>query len=99
MGEQFERHVDSTEDVLVYTRKEEMELLTFLFAAMSHRSRNSVKSIFGPGQVTVEDYIVTQFNYPLQPGQTVQNLQNNAAHTESNLIVLTHMHADKNALV
>src|SRR5690625_765638 len=99
MGEQFERHIDSTEDVLVFTIKEEMELLKFLFAAMSHRSRNSVKSILGRGQVTVEDYIVTQFNYPLHPGQTVHILKNKAALKESTLIGITIMYEDKDVLV
>src|SRR5690625_7251425 len=99
MGEQFERHVDSTEDVLVYTIKEERELLKVLFAAMSHRSRNSGKSILGRGQVTVEDYIVTQFNYPLHPGQTVHILQTQAALQESTLIGITSMDEDQDALV
>src|SRR5690625_5995927 len=76
-----------------------MELLKFVFAAMSHRSRNSVKSILGRGQVTVEDYIVTQFNYPLHPGQTVQILKNKAALKESTLIGITVMYQDKDVLV
>ena len=99
MSEKYEKQVESTEDVLIYTMKEEMELLPFLFAIMPQRSRNSVKSILGRGQVKVDDYIVTQFNYLLHPGQIVNILKNKAAIREGALIGLTIQYEDKDLIV
>lgn len=99
MSMKYEKTNESTGDLLIFTMKEEMELLPFLLDAMSHRSRNSVKSILGRGQVQVDDYIVTQFNYKLYPGQTIQILKNRAAIRESILIGLTIIHEDNDVIV
>lgn len=99
MSEKFEKLKASTEDQLVYEMKEEMELLLFLREAMSHRSRNSVKSILARGQVKVDDYIVTQFNYLLHEGQIIRILKNKAAIRESTLIGLTILHEDSDIVV
>lgn len=99
MSTKYEKSKESTGDVLIYTMKEEMELLPFLLDALSYRSRNSVKSIMGRGQVKVDDYIVTQFNYILYPGQTIRILKNRAAIKESMLIGLTIQYEDQDLII
>ncbi len=51
--------------------EEEEELLALLLKELSNRSRNSVKSILARGQVAINGTPTTQFNAPLQKGQTV----------------------------
>lgn len=99
MSDKFIQVDHELTDELSFEMKEEEELLKLLFAAMPHRSRNSVKSILRRGQVKVDDYIVTQFNYPLHPGQTVRILKNKAAIRKDALIGLTILHEDKDLIV
>lgn len=99
MSEKFMKLNQSTEDVLVYEITQEMELLMFLLEAMSHRSRNSVKSILARGQVKVDDYIVTQYNYLLSPGQQVSILKNKAAIRKESLIGLAIKYEDDDLIV
>lgn len=99
MTEKFIKREESTEDLMIFEIVEETELLKFLFEAMPHRSRNSVKSILGRGQVKVDDYIVTQFNYLLYPGQLISVLKNKAAIREGALIGLTIEYEDKDLIV
>lgn len=99
MSEEFIKLKESNEDVLVFELVEEMELLKFLFQAMPHRSRNSIKSILGRGQVKVDDYIVTQFDYLLYPGQKISILKNKAAIREGSLIGLTVKYEDDDLIV
>src|SRR5699024_9828507 len=73
MLDEFKRVAAKTNDVFVFEIEKEMTLLPFLLKALSQRSRNSIKSILARGQVTVDEYIVTQFNYVLYPGQTVRS--------------------------
>ncbi|MBP1970658.1 tRNA pseudouridine32 synthase/23S rRNA pseudouridine746 synthase/23S rRNA pseudouridine1911/1915/1917 synthase [Virgibacillus natechei] len=84
---------------LIYTVKEETELLPFLLESMSNRSRNSVKSILTRGQVTVDDHIETKHNYSLSAGQTVTILKNKAAVKESALIGMSILHEDEDIIV
>lgn len=51
--------------------KEPAELLAFLLENLSGMGRNSVKSVLAHGQVRVDGTVVTLYNHPLQPGQTV----------------------------
>src|SRR5690625_7276458 len=76
-----------------------MTLLPFLLKALSHRYRNSIKSIVARVQVTVDEYIVTQFNYVLYPGQTVTILKNKVAKRESTLIGLNILYEDEDLIV
>lgn len=99
MTEKYKKLIEESSDELVYIINEEMQLLPFLLEVLSHRSRNSVKSILGRGQVKIDDYIVTQFNYMLQPEQTVEILTNKAAIRESALIGLTIQFEDKDIIV
>lgn len=99
MAEKFTKLKESTEDIMIYEIIQETELLKFLLEAMSHRSRNSVKSILARGQVKVDDYIVTQFNYLLYPGQKVSILKNKAAIREGALIGLTIKYEDNDLIV
>ena len=51
---------------------EEMELLTFLLAKMSNKSRHNVKALLRDKQVLVNKKAVTQFNHILKPKQIVE---------------------------
>jgi len=99
MSGEFKRVAAATDDVFVFEIEKEMTLLPFLLKALSHRSRNSIKSILARGQVTVDEYIVTQFNYVLYPGQTVTILKNQAAKRESTLIGLKILYEDEDLIV
>jgi tRNA pseudouridine32 synthase/23S rRNA pseudouridine746 synthase/23S rRNA pseudouridine1911/1915/1917 synthase len=99
MSEKYKKISHKSSDKLAYIIEKEMQLLPFLIEVLSQRSRNSVKSILGRGQVTVDDYIVTQFNYLLHPGQTVEILKNKAAIRENNLIGLKIQYEDNDLII
>lgn len=86
-------------EMLRYEVLEDVELLPLLLEAMSHRGRNSVKSILARGQVQVDNYIITKYNYPLRKGQTVDILKNKAAKREDALIGLTIEYEDDDIIV
>lgn len=54
-----------------YEVKEPAELLAFLLKSVTNQSRNSIKSMLGRGQVSVNGKQETAFNAALQPGQIV----------------------------
>src|SRR5690625_5704904 len=97
--EKFKKIMNLSSDKHEYMIQSEVQLLEFLLEVLSHRSRNSVKSILGRGQVKVDDYIVTQFNYMIQPGQTVEILKNKAAIKQDGLIGLKILHEDSDLLI
>lgn len=99
MSDDFKRVVKTSDDVFIFEIIKETTLLPFLLKALSHRSRNSIKSILARGQVTVDEYIVTQFNYVLYPGQTVTILKNKVAKRESTLIGLKILYEDEDLIV
>ncbi|MDD3875785.1 MAG: RluA family pseudouridine synthase [Bacteroidales bacterium] len=47
-------------------------LMPFLMAQMPHKNRHNIKTMMGNKQVLVDGKVVTQFNYPLNPGQKVE---------------------------
>jgi pseudouridine synthase, RluA family len=47
------------------------ELLKFLQAQIPNKSRNNLKSLLEHHQISVDQDIITQYNYPLKPGQKV----------------------------
>ena len=51
--------------------KESSGLLQFLIAQLPGKSRTTIKSFLAHRQIAVEHHIVTHFDYPLEPGQTV----------------------------
>lgn len=55
-----------------WTVQEEAKLLPFLFEKMHNKSRNAVKGILKRGQVVVNDKSITQHNFQLKQGDTVQ---------------------------
>lgn len=55
-----------------YTPQQETPLLEFLFASMPQRKRTSVKELLKHNQVRVNSTVTTQFDQPLQPGDTVE---------------------------
>lgn len=99
MEHKYNQIKSGSKDFTRYTMHEEMELLPFLLEAMSSRSRNSVKSILARGQVQIDNYIVTKYNYQLYPGQTVDILKNKAAIKEDRLIGLEILHEDDDIIV
>ena len=52
--------------------KEPMELMAFLAARMPQASRTKLKTLLSKRVVYVDNVIVTQYNFPLQPGMKVQ---------------------------
>lgn len=99
MGYKFKQLATKSKDIVRYSMLEKMELLPFLLEAMPQRGRNSVKSILARGQVQIDNYIVTKYNYQLHPGQTVEILRNKAAIRENRLIGLTILHEDDDIIV
>lgn len=99
MSEMYRKVSGNSASQLVYLIEGEIKLLPFLLEVLSHRSRNSVKSMLARGQIQVDDYIITQFNYVLYKGQTVEILTNKAARKESSLIGLTIQYEDKDIIV
>lgn len=51
---------------------EETELLVFLLAKITGKSRNDVKALLRDKQIYVDGQPVTQFNHPLKPEQVVE---------------------------
>jgi len=56
---------------LKFEVKEPAELMTFLQKQFPEKSRTAVKSLLVHKQIYIDFNLVTQFNYPLQKGQTV----------------------------
>ncbi len=81
-----------------YTVKEAMELLPFLLLKNAKSGRNAVKALLSRGQVAVNDQVVTAYNYPLAPGQTVAVRRDKAAE-QPPLIGLTILHEDEDLIV
>jgi 23S rRNA pseudouridine1911/1915/1917 synthase len=81
-----------------YTVKEPSELLVFLLHTISNLGRNSIKSLLSHEQVLVNDQVVTKYNFPLQPGQTVSIRKEKTSDTApmTGLIIL---HEDEDIIV
>jgi 23S rRNA pseudouridine1911/1915/1917 synthase len=56
----------------VFHVSEKSLLMEFLMAQMPHKSRNNIKSLLSHKQVLVEGKPVSQFDFPLLPGQKVE---------------------------
>ena len=54
-------------------------LMEFLMAQLPHKSRNNIKSLLSHRQVLVEGKPVSQFDFPLLPGQKVEISSNRIA--------------------
>lgn len=88
----------SAEKTKQFTVKEPAELLAFLLASISDRGRNSIKSMLARGQISVNDRVVTAYNFPLQPGQTV-SINKEKIVEEAPFIGLSIMHEDEDIIV
>ncbi|MDQ6419594.1 RluA family pseudouridine synthase [Paenibacillus sp. LHD-117] len=88
----------SRPNISQYTVKEPTELLLFLLHKQAKLGRNSVKAILARGQVSVNDKVVKEYNYPLQPGQTVI-IRKDRVVEEAPLIGLTILHEDEDIIV
>jgi len=50
---------------------EHAELMKFLLGAIPSKNRNDIKSLLAHHQISVDNKVVTQYNYPLEIGQKV----------------------------
>lgn len=60
------------QNISSFTVTENSVLMDFLMMQMPHKSRNNIKSLLSHKQVFVEGNPVSQFNFPLSPGQKVE---------------------------
>jgi len=85
-----------------FTVVENSVLMEFLMSQMAHKSRNNIKSLLGHKQVLVDGKPVSQFDYPLLPGQKVEISSNrilpeqkfreyNIVYEDQHLIVIDKM--------
>lgn len=51
---------------------EEYELMEFLQVKLPDKSRNGIKALLKHGQISIDNQVVSQFNYPLKIGQQVK---------------------------
>ncbi|MFD0680555.1 MULTISPECIES: RluA family pseudouridine synthase [unclassified Paenibacillus] len=91
-------HKPNPSPTKLYTVKEPAELLSFLITTLSNQGRNSIKSILSRGQVSVNNQVVTVYNYPLQPGQTV-SIRKDRASEAPPMVGLKILHEDEDIIV
>ena len=72
------------------TAKDEMQLMEFLIAKMGGMSRSSIKSLLGHRQISVNDKIITQFDFLLKPNDkvTVNSTRGNQELTHPKLRII-----------
>ena len=72
------------------TAKDEMQLMEFLIAKMGGMSRSSIKSLLGHRQISVNDKIITQFDFLLKPNDkvTVNSTRGNLELTHPKLRII-----------
>src|SRR5665648_241900 len=51
--------------------RENAELMKFLIGAIPSKSRSDIKSLLAHRQISVDNEVITQYNYPLVIGQEV----------------------------
>jgi len=51
---------------------EKIPLMKFLLAQMPDKSRNTIKSLLAHRQISVNNQVISKFDYPLEPGQQVK---------------------------
>lgn len=86
-------------DIFTYNVEESTTLLPFLLKTLDNRSRNSVKSILRRGQVRVDGVGTTQYDDPLEPGQVVEILSNQASKKKMALTGIRIIHEDDDLIV
>ena len=72
------------------TAKDQMQLMEFLIAKMGGMSRSSIKSLLGHRQISVNDKIITQFDFLLKPNDkvTVNSTRGNLELTHPKLRII-----------
>lgn len=66
-----ERRRFSPDVIETYTPLEDTTLLNFLFTAMPQRKRTNVKELLQHNQIKVNNLVVTQFDTPISPADTI----------------------------
>ncbi|MFC7060910.1 RluA family pseudouridine synthase [Halobacillus seohaensis] len=79
--------------------EESTQLLKYLLNILSHRSRNSVKSLLSRGQVAVNGQTETAYNYQLQPGQMVEIIPNSVSKKQPIFQGVKILHEDEDIIV
>jgi 23S rRNA pseudouridine1911/1915/1917 synthase len=92
------KHTAGRPNISQYAVKEPMELLPFLLLKNAKLGRNAVKALLARGQAAVNDRVVTEYNHPLVPGQTV-TVRRDKAVEEPPLVGLTILHEDEDIIV
>ena len=72
------------------TAKDEIQLMEFLIAKLGGMSRSSIKSLLGHRQISVNDKIITQFDFLLKPNDkvTVNSTRGNLELTHPKLRII-----------
>lgn len=81
-----------------YIVQEDAELLPYLLANLSSKSRNSIKALLSRGQISVDGKTITAFNHPLTKGMTVAVDQEKKEEAPP-LIGLTILHEDDDIII
>ncbi|MDR0819583.1 MAG: RluA family pseudouridine synthase [Oscillospiraceae bacterium] len=71
---------------MLFTAREDCELLTFLLESLPNMSRNNVKNLLKNGAVYVNGISVTQYNHKLSIGQTISVKSQSNNNSPSNII-------------
>lgn len=79
--------------------KKAEELLIFLVNNNVRKSRNATKSLLAHKQIRVNNKISTQFNHPLQAGDTVTIHKHDRKQDEKKLKGLTIVYEDKDLII
>lgn len=96
-GTQAKRNSSEKMDTLLKVTEDAL-LMEFLLAKLSGKSRDNIKSLLRNKQVWVDDKIISQFNHPIKPGQTVK-VTSNRNRMEKKYIEFTIIYEDKNLIV
>ncbi|MCZ8512600.1 RluA family pseudouridine synthase [Paenibacillus filicis] len=82
----------------LYTVKEPSGLLPFLLHTLAGQGRNSVKSMLARGQISVNDKVVTAYDFPLETGYVV-GINKDKVIEPSPFVGLTLLHEDDDIIV
>ena len=96
MSSFFDRKVANT--YTNYPVKESAELMQFLMNSISGISRTRAKELLSQRMVYVNKEIITQYNYPLKPGQLVQ-ISSIIAELGGNVIGVHHERSNANLAI
>lgn len=101
MKENQEAKKKTTSDVkkeMVLDVTEKSGLMVFLMAQMPHKNRTNIKSLLRNKQVLVDGQVISQFDHPLNPGQTIE-IRWNRIPPEKSFLQFTIVYEDHEIMV